>query len=111
LRKTFTPKTLYKPNEDILEFIWRESSKGSKIAYIRYLKAFDGVSISETLEEIESQKIAIIPANDNVVPTEMQKEAYSRVCDKVVIVEECGHNIMLEKPSEFREILEKILKE
>ncbi len=105
MRKMFTPKTLYEPKEDILKFIWSESAKGSKIAYIKYLKAFNNTSIIEDLEEIKAEKIAIIPSHDKIVSTEIQKETYFSLCDRTIIIENSGHNVMLERPDEFRRAL------
>lgn len=111
LRKTFTPKTLYEPKEEILRFIWEESAKGSKRAYIKYLKIFDNVSITQDLEQIRAEKIAIIPSHDKIVPTDIQKQVYSELCDKIITIENVGHNVMLEKPEEFRKIIQQILQE
>ena len=109
MRRMFTPKTLYEPKKEILEFIWSESGKGSRMAYIKYLKAFNNVSIIEDLEELKTEKIAIIPDHDRIVPTDIQKETYYSLCDKTIIVEKAGHNVMLEKPIEFKEIIQKII--
>jgi len=110
LRRRFTPKTLYRRDKELLEFIWSESAKGSRRAYVKFLSAFDGESIIDDLEEIKAEKIAIIPSHDNIIPTDLQKQTYSELCDKTIIIEECGHNLMLEKPEEFHRILLDVLK-
>lgn len=109
MKQKMTPRMLYRPRREILEFIWRESAKGSVKAYIELLKAFNGVSIVEDLERIKARKVAIVPRYDLVVPSEYQKQVYSKLCDEVIIVDEVGHNIMLEKPEEFAQILNKII--
>lgn len=109
LKKSITPKMLYKPTQDLLEFIWSESAKGSTSAYIKLLKSFNGLSIIDDLPKIKAKKIAIIPSHDNYVPTEYQKQVYSELCDDIVVINETGHNLMLEKPQEFKNILEKVL--
>jgi len=111
MRKTITPKMLYKPKQELLEFIWNESAKGSVGAYIKIMKAFNGVSIIEDLKAIQAHKVAIIPQYDRFVSPEYQKQIYSGLCDEVIVVDECGHNLMLEKPDEFAEILSRILME
>jgi len=111
MKRTFTPKTLHDPKTEILRFIWRESARGSKKAYMKFLAAFDNASIIDDLDEIKAQKIAIIPSDDKIVPTEYQREIYSELCDKTIIIEDAGHNVMLEKPEEFRKVLENILRE
>ncbi|MCR8453591.1 MAG: alpha/beta hydrolase [Crenarchaeota archaeon] len=108
-RRTITPRTLYQPRKDLLEFIWRESAKGSIKAYIEFLKTFNGVSIVEDLKAIKARKVAIIPKYDLAVPFEYQKSAYSELCDEIIVIDEAGHNLMLEKPEEFAQILNKIL--
>lgn len=109
LRKHMTPKMLYNPTRELLEFIWSESAKGSTSAYIKILKAFNGVSIMEDLSKVKARKIAIIPSHDNFIPVEYQKQVYSELCDEIIVVDKSGHNLMLEKPTEFKNILEKIL--
>ena len=108
LQKTFTPKTLHNPNKELLEFIWRESAKGSRIAYIKYLKNWDGASIIEDLKNMELGKYAIIPGDDKTTPTDIQVDYYKDVC-QIYKIAEAGHNVMLEKPDEFRRALIEIL--
>ena len=108
LRKTFTPKTLYEPKEDLLKFIWAESAKGSRIAYIKYLNEWNGTTIMEDLQSLDIPKVAIIPKNDRTVPAEIQEEAYRELCE-IITIDNAGHNVMIEKPQEFKQALLKAI--
>jgi len=110
MRKTFTPKTLYKPRKELLEFIWKESAKGNPDAYIEIMKQFNGINVIEILKEVDSEKIAIVPMQDKLISPEAQIESFRKIC-KILKIEEAGHNVMLEKPKIVQKYLIEALKD
>lgn len=109
-RRMITPRTLYRPTRELLEFIWTESSKGSPDAYIDTLLSFRSINTIKVLRSYHGRKILIIPEKDSLVPMAQQIIYLAEIVDRTMIIENVGHNCMLEAPEKFKKILLTALK-
>jgi len=109
--KVITPR-LFAPEtpEEVLNFVRKESANIPAEILIKVAKVNKNVDIRDQLKAIDVPTLIIAGEFDKPAPIKVQKKVAEMIKDSTfIILERCGHNLMLEKPDEFNEIVEKFL--
>ncbi|MGQ4892489.1 MAG: alpha/beta fold hydrolase [Candidatus Njordarchaeia archaeon] len=102
----FSPKT----PESVFNFVRRESAVIPVDILIKVAKVNKDVNIVEDLGKVEIPTLVIAAELDKPAPVKVQKKVAEMLPNaKFLIVKNCGHNLMLERPEKFNELIEGFL--
>jgi len=97
---------------DIKEKVLQEMKNISPEAVYGDFEACDKFNIMDRLKEIKTPTLIICALDDQLTPVKYSEYLKNNISNsKLEVIADAGHMVMLEKPKEFNEKLEKFIKE
>jgi len=88
-------------DERLLEFVRRESAKSSVEVLMKVMRQVAGTDLKPLIGNVKIPALVVAGERDSVAPSEQQKRLAQLLGARFVVLEGAGHNLMLERPSEF----------
>jgi len=108
LRKMFHPSTPRKTVEWAIKKMLRTSLED----FMNILKSVKGFDVTSRLEEIRQPTLVIVGEKDNVTPPDRSRLLHARIPNsRLVIIEECDHTVILDRPERIVDETVKFLEE
>ena len=97
---------------ELIRFVQQESAKSPTKLLFRIFGEIRGESIEEDLPKLDIPCLVVLGKEDKAISPAQQLKAIKLLKNpKVVELEKCGHNAMLECPDEFNKALDSFLHE
>lgn len=88
------------------EILYKVFQKEFLMAMIRLIQSAEGYDIRDRLNEINTDTLIVSSEHDFITPVIEQEYLYKNITNsKYILIRECGHASMYEKPNEFIGIL------
>jgi len=108
LREMFHPST---PKETV-EWAIEEMLRTSLEDFMKITKSIKGFDITYSLEEIRQPTLIIVGEKDSVTPLDRSRLLHAKIPNsRLVVVEECDHTVILDRPERIVEETKKFLEE
>ena len=104
--KVVTPR-MFGPHSDeaLLDFVRKQSAKSPANVLLRVAEQIANTDLSADIKQLRIPSMVVTGEFDSVVPPAQQKEFAERLKARFVVLKDVGHNLMLEKPNEFGQLV------